>query len=117
MSPFSENLRRILHFARRLTGNVGTRGTDAVHVEANAARVLRDQGALLQRVVDPFNAVVLHGEEEAGRHLWLRRAGVEEGGRGVGEILLRHVLVGLKGEGAKEAKSVMHEKHGARSIR
>lgn len=50
---------------------------------------------LLERVVDPGDAVLLHGEQEAARHLRLGGAGVEEGGRGVGEEPLGHEVVRL----------------------
>ena len=36
-----------------------------VYVESNAARILRDEGALFQRVVDAFDAVIDHSQQEA----------------------------------------------------
>lgn len=50
---------------------------------------------LLERVVDPVDAVLLHGEQEARRHLRLGGPGVEERGGGVGEEPLRHEVVRL----------------------
>ena len=75
--------------------DVGTGGPDVVDGEADAAGVLGNLGALLQRVVDAANAVFLHGEEEAAGHLRLGCAGVEEGRGGVGKPALRHQVVGL----------------------
>ena len=77
--------------------DVGTGRADVVHVEPDTAGGLRDLGAVLQRVVDAVDAVVLHHDEEAGRKLRLRRTGVEEGRRGVGEPALAHQVVGLDG--------------------
>ena len=72
-------------------------GPDIVNAETDASRGLADQGAPLQSVVDAFDAVILHLEEEAAGHLGIVGAGVEEGGGGVGEPLLAHELVGVQG--------------------
>lgn len=45
--------------------NVAACGTDAAHGEADAPSRLGDEGTLLQGVVDAFNAVVLHAQQEA----------------------------------------------------
>ena len=36
-----------------------------VYVESNAARILRDESALFQRVVDAFDTVIDHSQQEA----------------------------------------------------
>lgn len=74
-------------------GNVRVTRTDIVHVQADTACGLGDHGTGLERVVDSLNRVVRHGEQEAAGELRARRARVEEGGRGVGEELLRHEVV------------------------
>ena len=68
---------------------------DVVHVEPDAAGALRDAGAILQRVVDAVDAVVLHRQEVARAQLRAARAGVEERRRGVRKIFLRGEVVGL----------------------
>ena len=77
--------------------DVAAGGAHVVHGQPDAAGALRDQRAVLQRVVDAVDGVVLHREQEAGAELGLGRAGVEEGGRGVGEPPLAHQVVGLDG--------------------
>ena len=73
--------------------DVAAGGPHVVHADADAACALGDERALLQRLVDPFDAVLLDCEQEAGRHLVVGSAGVEQGGRGVGEPSLAHQLV------------------------
>ena len=75
--------------------DVGSGGADVVDGEADAAGVLRNLGALLERVVDAADAVLLHGQQEAAGHLRLGRTGVEQGRSGVGEPALGHQVVGL----------------------
>mmetsp|Transcript_74060 Transcript_74060/g.195202 ORF Transcript_74060/g.195202 Transcript_74060/m.195202 type:complete len:246 (+) Transcript_74060:1-738(+) len=67
--------------------------------QADSACGLGDQGALLQGVVNALDAIVLHGEQEARRHLGHRRARVEQRRRRVRELLARHQVVGLDGSG------------------
>lgn len=38
-----------------------------MHIEANAPRILRDQGALFQRVVDALYTVVHHSQQKTTR--------------------------------------------------
>mmetsp|Transcript_85769 Transcript_85769/g.191778 ORF Transcript_85769/g.191778 Transcript_85769/m.191778 type:complete len:753 (-) Transcript_85769:7-2265(-) len=79
---------------------------------ADAARRLRDEGALLEGVVDALDAVALHGEQEARGHLGRRGAGVEERGRRVREEAARHEVVRLDRRGdvaAVDAASDPHE--------
>mmetsp|Transcript_29694 Transcript_29694/g.97086 ORF Transcript_29694/g.97086 Transcript_29694/m.97086 type:complete len:755 (-) Transcript_29694:490-2754(-) len=76
--------------------DVRIRRADVVHRQADAARVLGDGRAALERVVDALDGVLLHGQQEARRQLGARRAGVEERRRRVREHLLRHHLVGLQ---------------------
>ena len=80
-----------------LIGSYAPLGADAVDAETDAAGGLADHGARLERVVDALDAVVLHRDEEARRHLVVRRAGVEERRRGMGEVALGHEVVCLNG--------------------
>lgn len=50
---------------------------------------------LFEGVVDAFDAVLLHAQQEAARQLRPGRAGIEERRRGVGEEPLRHEVVRL----------------------
>mmetsp|Transcript_73652 Transcript_73652/g.208598 ORF Transcript_73652/g.208598 Transcript_73652/m.208598 type:complete len:573 (-) Transcript_73652:343-2061(-) len=77
---------------RPLRADVGDRHPDA-------SGGLGYERALLQGVVDAVNAVVLHGQQEAGGHLGLGRARVEQRGRRVREEAARHEVVGLDGRG------------------
>eukprot|EP00754_Rhynchopus_humris_P001505 Rhum_TRINITY_DN10876_c0_g1::Rhum_TRINITY_DN10876_c0_g1_i1::g.40448::m.40448 len=70
-------------------------GTDVVHVHADTAGGLADEGARLQGVEDAVDGVVAHRDQEARRHLRARRARVEEGRRRVREPALREQVVGL----------------------
>ena len=55
------------------------RRADVVDAEADAASRLGDARALLERVVDALDRVVLHGQQEARRHPAGASAGVEQG--------------------------------------
>merc|ERR1719341_2040190 len=68
--------------------DVGSTGADAVDIETDTPGRLGDQGALLQGVINTFNTVTSHGQEEAGTQLGSRSGGVEQGGGGVSEQLL-----------------------------
>ena len=59
--------------------NVRSTCPDVVDVEPDASRGLGDESALLECVVDPFNAVAGHGEQEARGELGPGGGGVEEG--------------------------------------
>merc|ERR1719500_1454665 len=77
------------------TGNIGTSGSNAVHVQANTSSRLRDEGALLQGVVDALDTVAVHGQEEAAAELGPGGGRVEQGGGGVGKKLLGEEVIGL----------------------
>ena len=62
------------------TGNVGTSGSDAMHVKTNTSSRLGDEGALLEGVVDALDTVAVHGEEEAAAELGPGGGSVEQGG-------------------------------------
>lgn len=47
------------------TTNVGAGSTDAVHIEADSTSGLRNQCTCLKRVIDTFNAILLHVDKEA----------------------------------------------------
>ncbi len=77
--------------------DVRARGADVVDAQANTARALADEGAARQGFENACDAVVGHAEQEAGRHLWLWRTGVEQGRRGVDKPALAHQVVGFDG--------------------
>lgn len=60
------------------SGNVRPLGSNVVNVETDPTGCLGDHGTRLERVVDPVDRVVLHGDQEAGRELRVRGTGVEE---------------------------------------
>jgi hypothetical protein len=72
-------------------------GTNVVNVDTDAAGILGNDGALLERVEDAFDTIIAHGEQKAAGELWAWRASVEESGSGVDEPLLGHEVVGLDG--------------------
>ena len=76
--------------------DVGALGANVVDGKANATGRLGDHRALLERVVDAVQRVILHGQQEARRHLRHRGARVEQRRRGVSEVALRHQVVGAK---------------------
>jgi hypothetical protein len=65
--------------------------------QADAARVFGDGRAQRKGVVDAFDAVFFHGQQEAAGELRARRACVKKRGAGVDEVLLAHKVVGLEG--------------------
>ena len=77
------------------TGNVRSLGSNVVNVQSNTARSLGNHGTSLQGIVDSLNRVVLHGDQEARGQLGVGSTGVEQGGRGVGEVSLGHEVVRL----------------------
>ena len=64
--------------------------------ETDAASRLGDEGALLQRVVNAVQRIVLHRQEEARRHLGHGCTGIEQGRRGVSEVAFAHQVVGVE---------------------
>jgi hypothetical protein len=84
---------------RRTVGatNVGACGTDAVNIKTDTAGGLRDHGTSLEGVVDTFNAILLHINEEARRQLGLGSTSIEQGRRSMSEVFLGHEMVGLNG--------------------
>mmetsp|Transcript_76496 Transcript_76496/g.215220 ORF Transcript_76496/g.215220 Transcript_76496/m.215220 type:complete len:409 (-) Transcript_76496:344-1570(-) len=79
--------------------DVAALGADVGNRKADATRLFGDQRTLLQGVVDALDAVGLHGQQEARRHLWLGSAGVEQGRRRMRELPAGHEVVGLDGRG------------------
>ena len=65
-----------------------------MNVETDAARILGDLGAVLQRVKDAFHRIILQHLQVAAAHLGAGRAGVEERRGGVSECLAAHQIVG-----------------------
>mmetsp|Transcript_145641 Transcript_145641/g.206265 ORF Transcript_145641/g.206265 Transcript_145641/m.206265 type:complete len:274 (+) Transcript_145641:1212-2033(+) len=76
--------------------NVGAAGTHVRDCHANSTGRLGDGSALLQSVVDTFDAVILQLQQKAGGHLWLRSPRIEEGRRRMGEELPRHQVIRLQ---------------------
>jgi len=79
--------------------NVGITGADVVDGKANSSSMLGDDGAVLQRVVDTADRVLLHCQKEARRHLGVGGTGIEESGGGMGEEPLAHHVVRLQDRG------------------
>lgn len=77
-------------------GNVAARCSDAVDSKTNATGRLGNVGTCLERVVDALDAVLLHADQETGRHLGAGRTGVEEGGGCMCEPAIRHQVVSLR---------------------
>lgn len=69
--------------------------TNVVHAQADAASALADHGAVLEGIVDALDGVFFHADKEARAELRVRRPGVEERRGCMGEIPLRHHVVGL----------------------
>jgi hypothetical protein len=76
--------------------DVRSRRADVVNAESNPTGRLGDESARLEGVVDPLDRVVLHRDEEARGELRVGSSGVKESGGGVGEVALRHEVVGLE---------------------
>mmetsp|Transcript_49580 Transcript_49580/g.137713 ORF Transcript_49580/g.137713 Transcript_49580/m.137713 type:complete len:323 (-) Transcript_49580:26-994(-) len=101
----------LVHVARRLvevpqhrheavavavrTPDVPALGAHIRDRDADAASRLGDERALLQGVVDAIDAVRLHCQQEAGRHLRRWSARVEQCWRRMRERPARHQVVGL----------------------
>lgn len=62
-------------------------------VQSNATSGLTDHRAALQCIIDPLDAIIFHAYQEAARHLRVRRPGVEQRRRGVGEVAFRHEVI------------------------
>ncbi|KAH3677659.1 hypothetical protein OGATHE_000313 [Ogataea polymorpha] len=70
-------------------------GSNVVNVQTNASGSLGDQSTGLEGVIDAVDGVVLHGNQETGRHLRMRSTGIKQSWRRVGEEFLRHQVVRL----------------------
>ena len=66
-------------------------------VQANATRIFADVRAIIQRLEDAGDTVVVHGHEETGGALLPGSAGTVESGRGVGELLGAEQVIGAEG--------------------
>merc|ERR1719424_1707877 len=77
------------------TTDVGSCGTDVGNRYADTTSTLRDQCTLLQGVIDAVDAVGLHCEQKARRHLWCWGPCVEECWRCMGEESPGHQIIGL----------------------
>jgi hypothetical protein len=64
-------------------------------METDTTSRLGNLSALLECIVDTFNRVVLHGDEEARGHLGLGSTSVEESGSCVSEVAERQEVVGF----------------------
>ncbi len=78
------------------SSNVGLAGTNVVAGKTNSPGILGNDGTVLEGVVDSVDGVILHGQEEARRHLRSVGSGIEQGGCGVGEVTLGEAFVGLE---------------------
>ena len=90
------------HGYNAITRSVGSSNmtfgcSDVVDMQPDSARPFADKGTVFQGVINPVDAVVFHGQKKAGAQLWTRSPCVEQGRRGMGEIFLRHQIVGSQG--------------------
>lgn len=69
---------------------------NAVDVQTNTTSGLRNHRASLQSIVDSFDRILFHADQEARRELWVIGTGVEQGWRGMGEVPLGHEVVSLE---------------------
>jgi hypothetical protein len=60
------------------TGNVGTLGSDVVNVKTDTTSSLGDLGTGLEGIVNTFDRVIPHGDEETRRHLGVGSTRVEQ---------------------------------------
>ena len=60
--------------------SVSPSSTNAVNAEADSTSGLADHGAVLERIVDTFDRVILHAYQEAAAQLWVGCTGVEQCG-------------------------------------
>ena len=64
-------------------------------VNADTTSSLADHSTILERGVDAFDGIILHGDQETRAQLRVRCAGIEQSWGGVREVTLRHQVVGL----------------------
>lgn len=69
--------------------NVAASGPDTTHGNTDSPSRLRNQGTLLQSVINPLNAVIFHTQEETAGQLWAVGPSIEESRRGMSKPLLR----------------------------
>lgn len=69
--------------------NVAIPSTNIVHGHSDPTGIFRDTGATLQSVVNPFDGILLHSEQEARRKLRARGTSIEKGRSGMRKELLR----------------------------
>ena len=77
------------------SGDIRPLGTDVVDVKTDTSCGLGDLSAGLESLVDPFDRIVSHSDEETRRHLRVGCTSVEEGRGCMGEVSLRHEIVSL----------------------
>lgn len=66
-----------------------------VDAETNAACRFTNHGTVLQRIIDTLDGIFLHANKEARTKLGTWCSSIEQGGRRMGEITLRHEIVCL----------------------
>lgn len=66
-----------------------------MNAETNTASCFTDHRALLKRIVDALNTVILHANKEARAKLRMGRASIEKCRACVGKVTLRHEVIGL----------------------
>ncbi|MNL60491.1 hypothetical protein D3C87_1843070 [compost metagenome] len=69
--------------------NICTRRTDVMNAQTDTARRLRNQCAVFKGIINSIDAVLLHRQQEARRHLRLRCTCIEQGRRGMGKPFFR----------------------------
>ena len=77
--------------------DVGASGADVVDREADASGCLGDEGGLMKSLVYAIDRILFHCEQEAGAHLGLWRASIEQSRCCMGEPLLTDQVIGVYG--------------------
>lgn len=64
-------------------------------IQTNTTGSLTNHGTALECIIDSLNAIVLHRDEEARAELGVGCTSVEQRRRSMGEVTLRHKVIGL----------------------
>ena len=64
--------------------------------ESDSTCRLGNQGTLLEGVINSIEGIILHCQEETGRHLWRWCTRIEQGWSGVSEVALTHQIISFE---------------------
>ena len=67
-----------------------------MNIQPDSTSSLADHGAVFKSLVDTFNGIVFHANEETWAQLGMRSSSIEESRRGMSEVTFRHEVIGLK---------------------